>query len=116
MYDTICGMLHSQDQIVAGSHNFLEIRTLCLMHIFVYVADLWALPFNLSLDFLSCFPTTLNCFLSITTYISWCTCSLKILTFTRFLLCDFALMRLENLHRSLDLHNNFRFNVIWHRV
>ena len=59
MCGTVCGMLHCQDQIVAGSHNFPEIRTLYQMHIFVYVADLWAWPFNLSLDFLSCFASTL---------------------------------------------------------
>jgi hypothetical protein len=31
------------------------------------------------------------------------------------LLCNFALMRLENLHHFSDLHDNFWFNAIWHR-
>jgi hypothetical protein len=29
---------------------------------------------------------------------------------------DFALMQLANLHHFLNLHNNFRFNVIWHTL
>jgi hypothetical protein len=30
-------------------------------------------------------------------------------------LCDFALMRLENLHHFLKLHDDLQFNAIWHR-
>jgi len=29
-------------------------------------------------------------------------------------LCNFAVMRLENLHHFLNLSNNVRFNAIWH--
>jgi hypothetical protein len=32
-----------------------------------------------------------------------------------FFLCDFALTRLDNLHRFSNLHNHVRFNVIWHK-
>ena len=32
-----------------------------------------------------------------------------------FLLRDLALTRLENLHYFSNLHDNFRFNAIWHR-
>jgi hypothetical protein len=32
-----------------------------------------------------------------------------------FVLCNFALMRLENLHHILTLRDSFWFNAIWHR-
>jgi hypothetical protein len=33
-----------------------------------------------------------------------------------FFLCDFALMRLENLHHFSNLHNSLHFNAIWLRL
>jgi len=33
-----------------------------------------------------------------------------------FFFCDFAVMRLENLHHALNLRDNFQFNIIWRRL
>jgi hypothetical protein len=32
-----------------------------------------------------------------------------------FVLCEFAIMQLENLHDFPNLRDNFLFNAIWHR-
>jgi len=37
------------------------------------------------------------------------------LIFHNFLLCDSALILLENLHHFLNLSNNFGFTTMWHR-
>jgi hypothetical protein len=45
-----------------------------------------------------------------------CTIRLQVVFILRdFVLRDFALTRLENLHHFSNLRNNFRFNAIWHR-
>jgi hypothetical protein len=38
-----------------------------------------------------------------------------VLVLLDFILLDFALTQLENLHHFSNLHDNFRFNTIWHR-
>jgi hypothetical protein len=32
-----------------------------------------------------------------------------------FLVCNFALTRIETLYRFSNLHDKFRFNAVWHR-